>query len=568
MSIDYKYANKDYDRGPHWPRRFLFLLILVFLISATVYGIYFFQARSVNEQILTGNYTQARETLDHWLWLPMVSARTYERVATAELLANGKEASASYFQKAEKRLFFRPVSFWEEVLKILWNQGRYEDGLAYADHIVAALPDEKVLHFYRAGFLGGIHQAEKALKELSLAGDIPEFRKEIETLKTELERLKTRGDYVLLYDRENLPLVNVNTESEISPVYKPAMPVLVTSRMNVPDTIRQMPYRQASLTIDSRIQNAAIQALGQYAGSIVVLDARSGQILAAASNPKGVRSDHPENAPLAFDEMYEPGSIIKMITLAGALEKGVDLSSIFPFECTGLLKLSNNKILYDWKVHGTVTGIDQATAVSCNVSFAKLGLAMKPAEFLENLRNFGFDSRVEHGIVSMDLGKILDDDISDFYLSHLSIGLEYLKMTPLHAALLAAGIANGGIAQTPQLLLHFRNIIGVPFSIPEPITYRKFMSEATSKKITAAMQQVILSDEGTGRRAAIDGFPFAMKTGTAGEGAVGYNALLIGFGPVPVPKIAFSIFIEHCGKAEFEGARITKLFLESVRNYI
>ena len=121
---------------------------------------------------------------------------------------------------------------------------------------------------------------------------------------------------------------------------------------------------------------------------------------------------------------------------------------------------------------------------------------------------------------------------------------------------------------TPRLLLHYRNIIGIPYAAPADTPFGQFMSEKTAQVITEAMRQVVEHPEGTWHRAAIPRFPFAMKTGTAGEGGKGYNAMMIGFGPVPNPKIAFAIFLEHCGKAEFEGARITKLFLESIQGYI
>jgi cell division protein FtsI (penicillin-binding protein 3) len=94
------------------------------------------------------------------------------------------------------------------------------------------------------------------------------------------------------------------------------------------------------------------------------------------------------------------------------------------------------------------------------------------------------------------------------------------------------------------------------------------MTEKTSQAVTQAMLEVVKNEEGTGRRADLPSFPIAMKTGTAGKGATGYNAIVIGFGPVPNSKIAFAIFLEHAGKAEFEGARITRLFLESIQGYI
>jgi cell division protein FtsI/penicillin-binding protein 2 len=141
-------------------------------------------------------------------------------------------------------------------------------------------------------------------------------------------------------------------------------------------------------------------------------------------------------------------------------------------------------------------------------------------------------------------------------------------MTPLHAAMFASAIAGRGTCMMPRLLLERRNIIGLPFDLQKPVAYRRIMNESTADVLIRAMEQVVTHPEGTGRRAAISQFRFAMKTGTAGEGAKGYNAILIGFAPLPNPKIAFSIFLEHAGKAEFEGARVTKLFLESIQGYI
>jgi peptidoglycan glycosyltransferase len=170
--------------------------------------------------------------------------------------------------------------------------------------------------------------------------------------------------------------------------------------------------------------------------------------------------------------------------------------------------------------------------------------------------------------MQLKLGKILDADINDEYISRLSIGLHHLRITPLHAALLAQAIANQGIAQAPRLLLNFRNVIGIPFGTQPVLEYQKFMNPRTAEILINAMRTTVTYSEGTGRRAAIASFPIAVKTGTAGEASKGYNAILIGFGPLPHPKIAFSVFLEHAGKAEWEGARVTKLFLESIQAYI
>ena len=568
MPTVYKYI--DHERASarrNWRARLLLLLLLLLILTAGTYGFYFFQTRGTDELILTGQYSSATAKLNHWTWLPLVNGRVYERLGATKLLEQGASAAAPFLTAAETHPFFRPISIWQEILKLLWGNGRYEDGIFFAVHLEKKLAAQPVLHYYKSGFLTGLNRLDEAAEELTAAGSIPEFSKEMETLKGEIEQRTSTGQYALLFDRENLPVVNLNMKGETLFLSDTVKPVLRNSSYDLMPRFSDR-RNQAVLSLDYRIQNAAFKALDKYAGAMVVLDVKKGDILAAASSLKGINSQYPPESQLALTQEYEPGSIIKMITLSGSLEKGVDFSKIFPVQCDGYLKLSQDPPIYDWKKHDQVKDIDTATAVSCNVSFAKIGLSMKPSDLLANLKQFGFNSRLQTSVLNVDLGKITEGEINDHYLANLSIGLQNLKMTPLHAAMLAAAIANGGTAEAPRLLLNYRNVIGLPFGNTPVTEFRRFMSEKTAETISHAMQGVVTNPEGTGRRAAVTGFPFAMKTGTAGEGAAGYNAVVIGFGPIPDPKIAFAIVLEHAGKAEFEGARVTRLFLESIQGYI
>jgi penicillin-binding protein A len=561
MPSGYKYINntKKTAKKSSWLRKFLSLLPIVVLVIAGVYGIYFFQTRNVEEKILVGNYREASNRLAPWKWLPFVSGRVNEAIGTIQLMEHNATAATPYFDRALGKPFFRPLNIWQDITKILWANGRYHDGLYYAQH-VAKKYDQPNVHFYKAGFLAGENQLAEASRELQAIGNIPEFNREIRLLKSEIDERQTTGHYPFLIDRENLPVVNFTLKG--NPIYlsDTIRPLLVNSSYNLIDWLqREDPKNETVLTIDSRIQNAAETALEKYQGAIVLLDIKNGDILAAAS--------HPETASVAFTQSFEPGSIIKMITLAGGHEHGLDMKKVVPYQCDGSLKLRDNKVLYCWDKHGLVKDINQATAVSCNVGFAKLGLALKPADLIANLKQFGFDDRLT-GTLPLDLGKIKNSTIDDEYISKLSIGLDYLNITPLHAAMIASAIANDGVCITPRLVSGHKNIIGLPFGILPSVEYRKFMSDKTAHVLTEAMKDVVNNPEGTGRRAAVAAFPMAMKTGTAGKGAVGYDAVVIGFGPVPNPKVAFAVFLEHAGKAEFEGARITRLFLESIQGYI
>jgi membrane carboxypeptidase/penicillin-binding protein len=561
MPSGYKYINKTKKaaKKSSWLRKVLSLLPIIVLIWAGTYGIYFFQTRNVEEKILVGNYREASNTLAPWKWLPFVSGRVDEAIGTIQLMEHNAEMASPYFDLALTKPFFRPLNIWQDITKILWANGRYHDGLYYAQH-VAKKYDQQIVHFYQAGFFVGENQLEQASSELQAVGNLPEFNREIGLLKSEIEQRQTTGHYPFLIDRENLPVVNLTLKGK--PIYlsDTIRPLLVNSSYNLVESFtREDSKNQTVLTIDSRIQNVAETVLDKYQGAIVLLDIKNGDILAAAS--------HPETASVAFTQSFEPGSIIKMITLAGGLEHDLDMKKIVPYQCDGSLKLRDNKVLYCWDKHGLVKDINQATAVSCNVGFAKLGLALKPPDLIANLKQFGFNDRLS-GTLPLELGKIKDSQADDEYISKLSIGLDYLNITPLHAAMIASAVANGGVCITPRLVSGHKNIIGLPFGILPSVEYRRFMSDKTAHVLTEAMKDVVNNPEGTGRRAAVATFPMAMKTGTAGKGAVGYDAVVIGFGPVPNPKVAFAVFLQHAGKAEFEGARITRLFLESIQGYI
>jgi cell division protein FtsI/penicillin-binding protein 2 len=85
-----------------------------------------------------------------------------------------------------------------------------------------------------------------------------------------------------------------------------------------------------------------------------------------------------------------------------------------------------------------------------------------------------------------------------------------------------------------------------------------------AEHVIAGMQAVVARPAGTGRRAAVEGMTLAMKTGTAGHEANGFNSLIMGFAPVEGPKIAFAIIAEDAGPAEFAASRIAHDFVTAV----
>jgi peptidoglycan glycosyltransferase len=456
----------------------------------------------------------------------------------------------------------------KETLHQLWINGSYETGLAYLSQLQRFGINDQFRHFYRACFLTGVNRLEEARNELHDSGEIPEFSRQISQLRSEIDHRISTGQFTLLYDRKNLPLVSKTIKGDLKIYYDSIRPVLQNKSGNFLTQFDHQPNHQSVLTIDYRIQREALRALGNYAGAIVVLNPQTGDILAAASNLKGVDSAYPDGTSLAFDQEYEPGSIIKMITFAGALEKKANPQKLFPMKCEGSMMFADHQIFYDWEAHNIVKDIETASAVSCNIGFVKMGMILKPADLLGNLKTFGFDDHLQNAFLPLELGKIKKAELNELVLADLSIGLDYLEMTPLHIAMVASAIANDGVCVTPRLVLYHVNVIGIPYDREAINPYRRFMRSETAASLTRAMEYVVQYEEGTGRRAQIAGFPIAIKTGTAGHFATGYNATIMGFVPSKNPKIAFAIVAEHSGKAEFEAARITKSFLESIRAYL
>jgi len=178
------------------------------LFIAILYGSYFVQTWNVEEKILVGNYDEASKVLTPWQWLPVVNGRVHEALGTIQLMKQNAETATPYFDRAINKPFFHPLNIWQDILKILWTNGRYHEGLCYAQH-VAKKYDQPIVHFYKAGFFAGNNQLPDASRELQAAGNIPEFNREIGLLKSEIEQRATTGHYPFLVDRENLTVVNL-----------------------------------------------------------------------------------------------------------------------------------------------------------------------------------------------------------------------------------------------------------------------------------------------------------------------------------------------------------------------
>ena len=326
-----------------------------------------------------------------------------------------------------------------------------------------------------------------------------------------------------------------------------------------------------SLTIRDDLQQTAKSALGDRQGSVVVLDPRSGNVLAQWSNPSYdpnpiSHHDTPTNhtARTAIDalqkapgnpllnktyrEHYAPGSTFKLVT--GSI--GVDTGKVtttapsYP-ELTGYsapvpygAAVSN---FSGERCGGTLIFI---LAQSCNSAFAQMGTqTIGPQLMIAGVAKFGFGSTIPIDLPGPQASSTFrpptsaDDPNADFTrelpsLAQGSIGQDNTLASPLQMALVTAGIANGGIIMAPHLLSTVTDDNGDVVEKYAPHPWRRAMSAASAATMQAAMRQVVSS--GTATDMAIAGFDVGAKTGTAEVGSRAQalnNAWMVAWGGVP-----------------------------------
>ena len=348
------------------------------------------------------------------------------------------------------------------------------------------------------------------------------------------------------------------------------------------------------LTIDSRLQEEARAALGDNRGAVVAMDPQTGEVRALWSNPsydpaplashdgkearRAWNALEPRSATsplinLATLRRYPPGSTMKVVTAAAALEAGETPDSTYPDPPELDLPLTN-ETLSNFSP-GSCTGggeIDLFTAlqISCNTTFGTLGLRfhdqlVETAEALGFNGSLEFDVRLAESVVE----KIPDEE--EPFRAFAGIGQRGSDATPLQMAVVAATVANGGEVPRPRLVREIVDRSGGTVRRYRPETLNQALSGGTASDLTEMMLAVV--EGGTGTAAQIEGVQVAGKTGTAQTGREGESphAWFISFAPVEDPQLAVAVIVENGGSFGSEAtggavaAPIAKAVMEADR---
>lgn len=330
-------------------------------------------------------------------------------------------------------------------------------------------------------------------------------------------------------------------------------------------------------TIEPALQQVAFDALGNQKGAVIALNPRNGDVLAMVSKPtwdpnalasvdsKAVQAawtalnDDPNNPRLnrATSELYPPGSTFKVVTAAEFLEKGGSMNDTFKDPPSIALPGSSARIGNSGRstcAGGGQISLRQALVVSCNTTFADIGINDGPVALITQAEKFGFNREIpfDTQIAMPTIPKNLDQAQA----AQSAIGQYEVRSSPLHMAMIAGAIANDGVMMTPRLVRSITDQAGRVLVAPQdgqPISDKetpngRVVSPASAKALNEAMQAVV--DNGTGRRARINGVRVAGKTGTAQRGQnLPPHAWFIGFAPADNPTIAVAAIVEGGGDA-------------------
>ncbi|MCL4078256.1 FtsW/RodA/SpoVE family cell cycle protein [Coriobacteriia bacterium Es71-Z0120] len=335
------------------------------------------------------------------------------------------------------------------------------------------------------------------------------------------------------------------------------------------------------LTLDSRVQQAALLALEGRRGACVVLDPRDGRVLALASSPgfdpatvekdwKRLSSD--PAAPLldrATQSLYPPGSTFKVVTLTGAIGAGVVTPST-TLPAPARIEIGGAPVTnYGGDSYGTVT-VERATAASINTVFAQIADKLGAERLVRTAEGFGFDDKppLELAVTASVMPD--PDEMTRWETAWAGVGQPVgehdsppgPQATALQMALVAAGIANDGVVMRPYLVESIADPAGRALSVAHPKPWKTACDAKTASTVRDMMVAVVRS--GSGRRAAVPGVTVAGKTGTAEAGkGVPTHAWFIAFAPAEDPRVAMAIVLENAGVGGQVAAPAAKPVLET-----
>jgi peptidoglycan glycosyltransferase len=366
----------------------------------------------------------------------------------------------------------------------------------------------------------------------------------------------------------------------------------------VSDALRKFgtdPYdpKDLTLALSYDLQKAAVAALGDRNGAVVMLDPRNGEVLALASTPTYSASalSDPSTADATFKALqededqpllpratlgrYVPGSVFKIVTAiaglgSGAITPRTTYKEQPAAERDGLV-VSGFRIRDGHHLFTGSKALDfvEATEVSCNIWYALTGLAIGGADLVDYAGRLGFGAPLPFELptaisqVTNGSGSAPGGFVDDVELANAAYGQAETFVTPLQMALVASTVANDGELMRPRLVTGVTGERGTRTFGPE--TLRRVIDGGDAAAITEAMVAAVEGEDGrrytTGAK--VPGVMTAGKSGTAELGGRGEpHSWFIGFAPAESPRVAIAVLVEQAGRGAEVAAPIAGDLME------
>lgn len=308
-----------------------------------------------------------------------------------------------------------------------------------------------------------------------------------------------------------------------------------------------------NLTIDHNLQQTAYSALGNYKGSVVALNPKTGEVLAMVSKPGfdpspqvlessiETASKNNDKALLrrATMESYPPGSTFKIIVAASMIENGKD-NFVFDDRDELTVKVKNYG-----EGEGNFIGetdLEKGFINSSNIYFSEAANSLGESKIMQTAKQFMFDDKIKLDRLGVAPSQLPENISSPGDITNLCLGQGDVRATPLHMALIASAIANDGVMMTPYIVDSTSGTGGIRAT---PTKLKKCTDGYTAAKLKELMKKCV--EQGTGSAAAVYGRNVCGKTGTAEvdteKGTA--HALFVGFAPYENPEIAICVVVEN-----------------------
>lgn len=320
-------------------------------------------------------------------------------------------------------------------------------------------------------------------------------------------------------------------------------------------------------TIDPDLQSYVSSVVDRASANhvaVVAMNPKTGAILAIAGKS-------PTIPDIEYHAGFPAASLFKVVTAAAAVEQaGIDTNSLIPFR-GGTYTLNQHNYLPNPRADRKIMTVGEALGRSCNPVFGHIGLKYLDGSILTQYANrFGFNQSLDfEAPLPLSSASIPYNDSFEF--SRTAAGFGEVRISPVHAAALVSGIANGGILPKPQIVDRIVNSDGVVIEKPQPEMLQRIVQPETAQSVMEMMRHTTTIGTSRrefmrGNRATLGDIDVAAKTGTlSGTNPVGLNNWFIAAAPISNPELALAVITvdaQHSSKASHLGRLVFQRYFK------